>query len=141
MSDDLEPLTTDTPLPPQLSHRRLLLWMVVVIAAGTVAGIAFASARWGAGVLIGGVMSFANYFWQRNSTRAIFESAVRGEVPALLAVRYILRYVGIGLVLWAMYITDAFPILAVVLGLSAFAFAVVIEGLIGIVTNFSRQGS
>ena len=115
--------------------------MVGVIAAGSLVGTIFGSGRFGWGVLVGGVMSFANYFWQRNSTKAIFEGAVRGEVPALLAVRYILRYVAIGLVVWGIYATEAFPIVAVVLGLAAFAFAVVIEGLIGIFTNFNRQGS
>lgn len=141
MRDDFEPLTTEGPLPPELSHRRLLLLMVGVIAAGSLAGTIFGSGRFGAGVLVGGIMSFANYFWQRNSTKAIFDGAVRGEVPALLAVRYILRYAVIGLVVWGIYATEAFAIVAVVLGLAAFAFAVVIEGLIGIFANFNRQGS
>ncbi len=141
MSGDFEPLTTEDQLPPQLSHRRILILMAAVIVAGSIVGAAFASGSFGVGVLFGGAMSFANYFWQRNSTRAIFEGAVRGEVPALLAVRYILRYVVVGLVVWGIYATEAFPIAAVVLGLAAFAFAVVIEGLIGIFGNFNRQGS
>lgn len=88
-------------------------------------------------------MSFANYFWQRNSTRAIFAQAVNGETPMLLGVRYILRYVAIGLVVWAIYATEALPIVAVVLGLAAFSFAVVIEGegLIGIFSSFNGQES
>ena len=141
MSDDFEPLTTEGPLPPQISHRRLLLLMVGVIVVGSFAGFAFGSAGFGTGILVGGAMAFANYFWQRNSTRAIFDSAVRREVPALLGVRYILRYVAIGLAVWGVYATGVLPIVAVVLGLAAFAFAVVIEGLIGIFTNFNRQGS
>lgn len=141
MSDNFEPLTTDGPLPPQISHRRLLALMLGVIVVGSVAGVVFASVGFGMGVLFGGVMSFANYFWQRNSTRAIFESAARGQKPAHLAVRYILRYVVFGLVLSFVYLTEVLPMIAVVLGLAAFAFAVVIEGIIGIFVSFSRQGS
>ena len=136
-----EPLTTEDQLPPQVSLNRVLVIMTVIVAVGTIAGFVFGPARFGAGVIVGGVMSFANYFWQRSSTRAIFEQAANGEKPMLLGVRYILRYVAIGLVVWAIYATGALPIVAVVLGLAAFAFAVVIEGLIGIFSSFNRQES
>ena len=116
MSDEIVPLTSEDRSPPELSHRRILILMGAIIVAGTTGGFAFASARFGLGVLVGGVMSFANYFWQRNSTRAIFAQAVNGEKPMLLAVRYILRYVIFGLVLWLFHITGTFPIVAVVLG-------------------------
>ena len=136
-----EPLITEDQLPPQVSLNRVLVIMTVIVAVGTIAGVVFGPARFGAGVIVGGVMSFANYFWQRSSTRAIFEQAANGERPMLLGVRYILRYVAIGLVVWAIYATGTLPIVAVVLGLAAFAFAVVIEGLIGIFSSFNRQES
>ena len=134
-----EPLTTEDQLPPQVSLNRVLVIMAVIVAVGTIAGFVFGPARFAVGVLVGGIMAFANYFWQRNSTRAIFAQAVNGERPMLLSVRYILRYVLLGLVVWAIYATGVLPIAAVVLGLAAFAFAVVIEGLIGIFTSFNRQ--
>ncbi len=137
----LEPLTTEDQIPPQVSLSRVLVIMAVIIAIGAIAGFIFGPSRFGAGVIIGGAMSFANYFWQRNSTRAIFAQAVNGEKPMLLSVRYILRYVILGLVVWAIYATGVLPIAAVVLGLAAFALAVVIEGLIGIFTSFNGQES
>jgi len=137
----LEPLTTEEQQPPQVSLKRVLVLMAVIIGVGAIAGFAFGPAGFGLGVLAGGVLSFANYFWQRNSTRAIFAQAANGEKPILLGVRYILRYVLIGAVLWLIYMTGAFPIVAVVLGLAAFAFAVVLEGLIGIFSSFKGQGS
>ena len=137
----LEPLTTEEQLPPQVSLNRVLVLMIAIVIIGAIAGFSFGPARFGLGVLAGGILSFANYFWQRNSTRAIFAQAANGERPMLLGVRYILRYVLIGAVLWLIYLTGAFPIVAVVLGLAAFAFAVVIEGLIGIFSSFKGQGS
>ena len=136
-----EPLTTEEQLPPQVSLNRVLVIMAVIIIAGAIVGFVFGPARFGIGVLVGGIMSFANYFWQRNSTRAIFAQAANGEKPMLLSVRYILRYVLIGAVLWLILLTGAFPIVAVVLGLAAFAFAVVLEGLIGIFSSFKGQES
>ena len=137
----LEPLTNEDQLPPQVSLSRVLVIMAVIIAVGAIAGYIFGPARFGAGVMVGGAMSFANYFWQRNSTRAIFAQAANGEKPMLLSVRYILRYVFLGLVVWAIYATGVLPIAAVVLGLAAFALAVLIEGLIGIFSSFNGQES
>lgn len=137
----LEPLTTEDTLPPQVSLNRVLVIMAVIVTVGSAAGFVFGPARFGAGVIVGGLMAFANYFWQRNSTRAIFAQAANGERPMLLGVRYILRYVAIGLAVWAVYATGAFPIVAVVLGLAAFTFAVMIEGLIGIFSSSNGQGS
>lgn len=137
----LEPLTTEEQSPPQVSLKRVLVIMAVLISIVAIVGFVFGPARFGAGVLVGGVMAFANYFWQRNSTRAIFAQAANGEKPLLLGVRYILRYVAIGLVVWGIYATGIMPIVAVVLGLAAFTFAVVIEGLIGIFTSINGQES
>ena len=125
-----EPVTIEDLPAPQVSHRRILISMAVIIVAGTIAGFILGSALWGLGILTGGVMSYVNYFWQKSSTRAIFEHAANGTPPAMLAVRYILRYVVVGGVVGIFYMTGAFPITAVVLGLAAFVFAVVLEGLI-----------
>jgi len=113
----------------------------VVIVAGSIAGPRFASLALASEFCSAALWRLRTIFWQRKSTRAIFESAARGETPVFLAVRYILRYVVVGLVLSVIYLTEALPIVAVVLGLAAFAFAVVIEGLIGIFVSFNRQGS
>jgi ATP synthase I chain len=132
MDDGLDPLVHEHQSPPAVSHRRLLIWMLVVIAAGGVLGTIFANYRFGIGVIAGGAASFANYYWQRNSTRAIFDAAIAGRPPTLLGVRYLLRYVAIGLFAAFFYYTSLLPIAAVILGLSAFALAIVIEGITSI---------
>src|SRR5258706_3413578 len=96
MGEDFDPLTTEEQVFPEISHRRILFEMAGVIIAGTLAGFAFFSAKAGFGVLIGGVLSFANYFWQKNSIKAIFDRAIHGEKARFLAIRYILRYVVLG---------------------------------------------
>jgi hypothetical protein len=103
--------------------------MAAVIVFGTIAGLIFISASVGFGVLIGGLLAYANYFWQKHSIKAIFDRAVHGHKPRFLALRYLLRYVALGGVLTLIYFTQTVSIFAVIFGLSSFAAAVMIEGL------------
>lgn len=139
MSDEFDPLTADEGLPAQLSHRRILILMCVTIGLGSVAGTAFGTPGFGVGIAVGGLLAFANYLWQQRSTRALFERAAAGERSVLLAGKYILRYVAIGSVVAFFYITGALPVPAVILGLAAFTFAVVVEGLISIFSSSFKK--
>jgi hypothetical protein len=141
MSGNSDPLTANEVLPPEISHRALLVKMVAVLLAGAVAGFVFFSAKAGFGVLIGGVLAFANYYWQKRSLKAIFDKAIGGEPSRFLAIRYILRYVALGGVLTIIYLTRTVPIVAVILGLASFAIAVVIEGFTSIFSGPDRQES
>lgn len=132
MVDDLDPLTSGQPLPPELSQRRILFIMGVVAAAGSIVGMIFVSGRFGVAVLFGGAASFVNFFWQRRSTKAIFEAFAGGDRPPLLAVRYLLRYVAVGAFAAFFYFTGLLPVTGIILGLASFAFSVVIEGLVSI---------
>lgn len=114
--------------PPPISHRGILLIMAVLVGLGTAAGFVFGGTLWGVGVLFGGVLSFVNYAWLKRSTRSLFERT-DGANSGILAAKYILRYVFIGGILLLVHLTGALPIVAVIAGLSAFAVAVVAEGL------------
>ncbi|MBK9214861.1 MAG: ATP synthase subunit I [Chloracidobacterium sp.] len=108
--------------------------MAMIVVVGAAAGLAFAGARFGLGVLFGGLLAFGNYFWLERVTRQIFQpDAVRST--GILAAKYILRYLAIGGVLLLVYLTGAFPMPAVILGLSAFAIAIVAQGLKNIVSS------
>jgi hypothetical protein len=139
MADDSQPLTTEPPSP--ISHRGILVKMLIVIVIGMIAGSLFFSAKAGVGVLIGGLMAFANYFWQKHSLKAIFDRAIEGRKIRFLAARYILRYVFIGGVLTAVYLTGTVSIYAVIFGLASFAIAVTIEGFTSLFSGSKRQES
>ena len=127
MSEDFDPLTTESSVQ-SISHRGILIVMGAVVVLGTIAGFIFGGKAFGFGVIFGGVLSFVNYFWLERSTRAMIIQASMAST-GLLAAKYILRYVAIGAVLLLVYITNAFPVAAVIAGLSAFAIAVVLQGL------------
>ena len=140
MGDEFDPLTEGGSPPHEITKRRLLGWMVVFVIIAAAAGFMFGSTRFGWGILVGGILAFANYFWLDRSTRSIFDNANVGIMPSLLAVRYILRYVALGLVLWLIYKTDVVPVVAAIVGLSAFAMAVVADGMYGIFSSiFGRK--
>lgn len=136
MSVGSDPLTDGESLPHEITTRRLIGWMAAFVIIAAAAGFTFGSTRFGWGILVGGILAFANFFWLDRSTRAIFDNAIAGIMPSLLAVRYILRYVALGLILWLIYMIDLVPVVAVITGLSAFAFAVVADGFYGIYRSF-----
>jgi len=136
MSEGFEPSETPALPGPEPSNRRILVIMAVLGVAGGIAGSAFSSFRFGLGILIGTALAFVNYFWLKSSLRKIFSAAQSGERPRMLAGKYFLRYIILGSVVTVIYAADLLPIVPVILGLTTFAFAVVIEG---IMRMFSRQ--
>ena len=125
MGEDIDPLTTDS---GAMSHRGILIIMAVLVIVGSAAGFAVRGTLFGVGVLFGGVLAFANYFWLDRVTKAMFSGDVITST-GILAAKYIMRYAALGLILLAVHLTGALPVAAVIAGLAAFAFAVVIQGL------------
>ncbi len=131
MHEDIDPSATGG---RAVSHRGILAAMAMIVVAGAAAGLVLAGPRFGLGVLFGGLLAFGNYFWLDRVTRAIFRpDAVTSA--GIVAAKYILRYLAIGGVLLLVYWTGAMPMPAVILGLSAFAIAIVAQGFKNIVSS------
>ena len=139
MGEDFEPSGHVSEFRP-VSHQRILALMGILGLTGGIAGFAFSSLRFGIGILVGTALAFLNYYWLKSSLRRIFAAAESGERPRMLAGRYFLRYLVIATVVAVIYAADLLPIVALILGLSAFAFAVVIEGMIRIFAGRSLTG-
>ncbi len=122
-----------------LSHRRILTIMAAVIIVSVLLGFIFISAFFAGGVLIGGILSFVNYYWLKQSLKRIFDRAVIGEQPRFLATRYFLRYMVFGIILAIIYLTKTVSVAAVLLGLGSFAFAIVIEGFIRLFSGLFKK--
>lgn len=142
MSDDFEPVTIDSkPLMP-ISHTRILAIMAVLSLLGTISGFAFVSAKFGLGVLAGSILAFVNYYWLKVSLKKVFDgAAAEGEKPRLSALRYFMRYAILAGVVAALYATGAVEIMALILGMAGFGFAVVIEGFIRIFAGSKSEPS
>jgi len=119
------------PVPPP-THGRIHLIMAVLGSIGAIAGAVFLSIEFGIGILVGTGLAFVNYYWLRYSLRKVFANAAEGEKPKISALRYISRYLALAAIVAAIYATGVLPIVPVILGLGAFGFAVVIDGIIRI---------
>jgi hypothetical protein len=113
--------------------------MAVVAALGSLLGFIFVSGLFGLGVLIGGVLSFVNYYWLKYSLKKIFEQAAEGEKARFLSVRYLLRYLVLGGILLIVFLTKTVPVAAVILGLASFAAAIMIEAFIRLFASFFKK--
>lgn len=139
MSDDTEPVIVEPRPVMPLSHQRILVIMAVLGSLGSIAGFAFVSAKFGIGVLIGSVLAFVNYYWLKRSLRGIFDKAAYGEKPKFLGSGYFLRYLVLGVLIAVIFATDVLPIVAVILGMAGFGFAVVVEGLVRIFSSIFSE--
>lgn len=140
MSDDSDSIQIEPSAAPPISHRRILWAMAIIIVIGSLASFIFISRQFGTGVILGGVLSFINYYWMKVSLKRIFDNAIaHGEKPRFLAIRYFARYATLGAILTIVLLTETIPFLAVVAGLSSFALAIVAEGLISIFTTFFKS--
>ncbi len=140
MSEASDYIQTEQPAPSAISHRRILWTMGLVAAIGSLAGFAFVAWQFGLGVIFGGILSFVNYYWLKISLKKVFDNAVaHGEKPRFLVIRYFGRYATLGAILAIIFLTHSIPVVAVILGLSSFALAVVIEGLIRLFSTFFKS--
>ena len=135
MSEDIEPTARAAEVIRPPSHERILWIMAVLGVAGGIAGFAFKSFEFGLGIWVGTALAFVNYYWLKSSLRKIFNAAESGERPRMLAGKYFLRYIILAAVVAVIYVTGVLPIVAVIVGMAGFGFAVVIEGLIRIVVR------
>ncbi|HUR96498.1 MAG TPA: ATP synthase subunit I [Pyrinomonadaceae bacterium] len=135
MSEDIEPTADGAEIIRPPSHERILWIMAVLGVVGGILGFVLSSPGFGLGVLVGTALAFVNYYWLRSSLRKIFSAAELGERPRMLAGKYFLRYIILAIVIAVIYVTGALPIVAVVMGMAGFGFAVVIEGMIRMVAG------
>lgn len=132
MGEDTPAVLGPEPAGATISHRRLLIEMAVLVVIGTIVGWSFGGAKFGVGVLFGGALAFGNYFWLKSSTESLFAAAFSGGRTPLPAIRFIARYVVLGLIILGFNYTGILPAAALIAGLAAFAVAVVVDGIISI---------
>ena len=137
MSEEFKQTTADD-VPPPISHTRILWIMAIVLFIATIASLIFATWHVTAGVIIGGILSFVNYYWLKFALYSVFEKAVEGK-PKFLVGKYILRYFAIGAVIVLIYLIKVISVAAVIGGLLTFAAAILIESFILVVIHISKR--
>jgi hypothetical protein len=141
MSEISEPVASvENEGAPQLSHRRILWITAAVLVLAVAVSLVYARRDFTLGLIIGGILAFLNYYWLKFSLKNLFAGiAAAGAKPRFLAAKYFLRYATLGALVGVVYFTEIASIVAVLLGLSSIALAVVIEGFIRIFTSNSSK--
>ena len=122
-----------------ISHGRVLVLMAAITVSGSLISFLAGSTEFSGGVLVGGIISLLSYFWLSKTLRSMMERATRGEITQFQAAKFFLRYVVIGGVLFVVYRSSAFPMIAVLLGLASFAGAIVLEGFVRVFKGIIHQ--
>ncbi len=138
MSEDFKP-TNSEDAPPPISHTRILWIMAIVLTVATIGSLIFANWSVTAGLLLGGILSFVNYYWLKFALKSVFEKAVEGEKPKFMVGKYILRYFAVGAVIVIVYLTHIISVAAVIGGLLTFAAAILIESFILVFIHISKR--
>ena len=138
MSEEFKQTTAED-VPPPISHTRILWIMAIVLVIATIASLIFATWHVTAGLVLGGILSFVNYYWLKFALKSVFEKAVEGEKPKFLVGKYILRYFAIGAVIVIVYLIKVISVAAVIGGLLAFAAAILIESFILVAIHISKR--
>lgn len=139
MSETSEPITPEQTDDAPLSHRRILLLTGLVGVLGTLISFIYAEWRFAVGFFIGAILAFVNYYWLKFSLKKVFEEAEEGGKPRISALRYMSRYFALALILTFIALLKVIPIVAVILGLTSFAIALVLEGFIRIFTSVFKK--
>ena len=138
MSEEFKQTTAED-VPPPISHTRILWIMAIVLIIATIVSLIFATWHVTAGLIIGGILSFVNYYWLKFALKSVFEKAVEGEKPKFLVGKYILRYFAIGAVIVIVYLIKVISVAAVIGGLLVFAAAILIESFILVAIHISKR--
>lgn len=139
MSEENKTIQTVEQSVQPITHRRIISIMAACAVIGTITSFILISGRFSAGFLIGGILSIINYYWLKISLKKVFESAEDNEKTGVAATKYLLRYAAFGGLLVLIYLTKTVPMTAVILGLSSFAFAILIEAFIRIFSSFFNK--
>ena len=139
MRDEPDSVDSEAMDAMPVSHGRVLVLMAVLGVAGGIVGAILVDARSGLGFLIGTAIAFGSYFWLKHSLNKVFESTEDGARPRISAIKYVARYFTLGAIVAVIYITGVVPIIAVLLGMAGFGFAVMADGLIRIFSSFSNR--
>lgn len=116
----------------ELSHARIQKILGLLVVTGTILTGVLVSLRFGVGFLVGGLFSFVNYYWMKTTLNTSIEMAVAGKATKYMGIRFVIKYFLFGLLMAGVYFTGIVPVIAVILGVTGFALAVFLEGVINI---------
>jgi hypothetical protein len=121
MSEETKPFIEETSSVEKRLGRLLLASLAVEI----VLSLILADWQFTAGVLIGGSLAIINFRLLQNSVRGMMQTESNAH-----AIKFLLRYVLIGLVVLIFYLLKIVSVIGILLGISSFVGALMLEAAI-----------
>lgn len=113
-----------------ISQTRLLVSMAAFLVVLLVGSLFIAPWRVSVGLLLGGILSFLNFYWIKISLESVLNRAATEQKASFNASFYILRYAVIAIIIFIAAQFNIASVAATLLGLLSFAFAVLLEAII-----------
>jgi hypothetical protein len=118
MSEETKPIIEET----SPVEKRLWRLMLASLLIEILVSLFWLDWRLTGGILLGGMLAIFNFRLLQNSVRGLFET--QSEAFAL---KFFLRYIAIGLVVFTFYLLQIFSIFGILLGISSFVAALMLE--------------
>jgi hypothetical protein len=110
-------------------QKRLEITNWIILAAMLVISLAFASARFGLGILCGGLISVINFHWLYRNLRSVFTHHLDRAGKAIM-VRYYIRLALTALVLYWVISGRLVDVIGLVIGLSVVFMNIVLTTIL-----------
>jgi hypothetical protein len=121
MSEKTEPLVAET----TAVEKRLWRFLIISLVTACALSLIFADLKFMFGIIVGGSLAMFNFHLLQNSVRGLFNTQSNS-----FAIKFFLRYVIAGLVIWLFFYLQIVSITAVLLGFSSFAAALMLEAMV-----------
>jgi ATP synthase I chain len=105
-------------------EKRLWRFLIISLVLECALSLILADLKFTAGIVIGGSLAMFNFYLLQNSVRGLFKTQSNS-----FAIKFFLRYVVVGLIIWLFFYLQIVSITAVLLGFSSFAAALMLEAV------------
>ncbi len=102
----------------------LAVGSLALLAVLATAGFVFSSGRFAAGVIAGGVLALANFFWLRNILVRAFR-LLPEEAPRFALLRYVVRLAVLAAAVFVLIVYCRVDVFGLLLGLSVLVFNII----------------
>lgn len=121
-------------------NKRLLVNTTLILLATILLSIFLADSQFTLGFIIGGFLTFLNYFWLNSSTGYLLKKVTTGQGKTFsVAFGYLSRYIALSIFLYLLSLCSEISPTAVLVGLLTFPASVIIEGFILIAKTFTTK--
>ena len=116
---------------PSNNAINLRIFRTMAIATGLSVAVSAVVGPWRVttGLLAGGLLALFSHRWLKNSAAAAIDLSIGGSAPRLRLAQFILRYVVIAAMVFALNELDVVSLPAVLAGMSTFVVAIIVEAL------------